>query len=61
MPGDYTFGTAKAEVMDIQAGNVDVLLPCETDWQTFTKGQPFNVPANASDLPNYTNKGQALC
>lgn len=48
MPGDYTFGTAEAEVMDIQAGNVDVLLPGETDWQTFTKGQSFNVPANAS-------------
>ena len=47
MPGDYEFGTEKAELMEILAGDLEVQLPGE-DWQTITGGQSFNVPANAS-------------
>ena len=48
MPGDYEFGTEAAEVMEIMAGKLEVLLPGETDWKNIQGGQSFDVPANAS-------------
>ncbi len=48
MPGEYKFGTEAAELMEITAGHVEVLLPESQDWQVITSGQSFNVPANAS-------------
>lgn len=47
MPGDYEFGTEQAELMEIMAGDLDVLLPGQTEWQPIVGGQSFNVPANA--------------
>ncbi len=47
LPGEYTFNTAAAEIMDIMAGELEVLLP-NADWQTICAGQSFHVPANAS-------------
>ncbi len=47
MPGDYEFGTDENELMEIMAGEVEVLLPGQTAWQTITGGQSFEVPANA--------------
>lgn len=47
LPGDYEFGTGVAEIMDILAGNLDVLLPGETAWKTIHAGESFNVPANS--------------
>ena len=46
MPGEYQFGTDENELMDIMAGEVDVLLPGKMDWQTIKAGQSFEVPAN---------------
>lgn len=48
MPGDYTFGTEKAELMEIMAGTLDYRLKDETEWHHIEAGQSFNVPANAS-------------
>jgi uncharacterized protein YaiE (UPF0345 family) len=47
LPGDYEFGTADAEIMEILAGTLDVLLPGSDVWVTFTGGQSFDVPAHA--------------
>jgi uncharacterized protein YaiE (UPF0345 family) len=47
-PGEFEFGTAQAEVMEILAGELDVLLPGQSEWQHFTGGTSFDVPANAS-------------
>lgn len=47
LPGDYDFGTDAAEVMEILAGEMEVLLPGETQWQTYQAGDSFNVPANS--------------
>ncbi len=44
MPGEYEFGTDTNELMEIQAGEMEVLLPGETDWQTFAAGDSFEVP-----------------
>ncbi|MEH6470025.1 MAG: pyrimidine/purine nucleoside phosphorylase [Halopseudomonas sp.] len=47
MPGEYELGTEQAELMEIMAGDLEVLLPGQTDWQHIVGGQEFNVPANA--------------
>ena len=46
-PGDYEFGTAEKEVMEILAGNLDVLLPSAGDWVTFKEGEVFEVQAQS--------------
>ncbi len=47
LPGEYTFNTADKELMEILEGNLQVLLPETTEWQTIKGGESFNVPANA--------------
>jgi uncharacterized protein YaiE (UPF0345 family) len=47
LPGEYTFNTADAEIMEIMAGELEVLLPGSDNWQTISAGQTFDVPANA--------------
>jgi uncharacterized protein YaiE (UPF0345 family) len=47
MPGDYEFGTEQAELMEILAGDLEVLLPGQSEWQHIVGGQAFDVPANA--------------
>ena len=48
MPGDFEFGTDQHELMEIQAGGMNVLLPNADDWITITGGESFEVPANSS-------------
>ncbi|QOG11858.1 pyrimidine/purine nucleoside phosphorylase [Arcobacter sp. FWKO B] len=48
MPDDYEFGTAEAEVMDILAGELDVLLPDSNEWKSIIAPASFEVPANSS-------------
>ena len=48
LPGEYEFNTGKREIMDIQQGDVDVLLPDESSWRHISAGQRFEVKANAS-------------
>ena len=47
LPGDYEFGTADKEIMEILGGDMDVLLPDSSEWGNFTEGQSFEVPANS--------------
>lgn len=47
MPGEYEFGTADKELMEILSGELLVLLPGETDWKQIVGGQAFEVAANA--------------
>ncbi|TFH75428.1 pyrimidine/purine nucleoside phosphorylase [Gammaproteobacteria bacterium LSUCC0112] len=48
MPGEYRFGTAKKEIMEILSGNVDILLPGEELWRKIAGGDSFEVPANSA-------------
>lgn len=48
MPGDYTFGTEKAELMEILAGSLTYKLSGSDNWQSVKGGESFNVPANSS-------------
>lgn len=47
LPGEYTFGTEDAEIMEMLAGEVEVLLPNETQWKSIPVGSSFKVPANS--------------
>jgi len=47
MPGEYEFGTDAAEEMEMLAGEMEVLLPGESEWKTFGGGDIFHVPANS--------------
>ena len=47
LPGDYEFGTDAAEVMEILAGDLEVLLPDETQWRRVQGDQSFEVPAKS--------------
>ncbi len=48
LPGDYTFDTEAAELMEVLAGKAEILLPGETQWKTYGADEDFNVPANSS-------------
>ena len=47
LPGEYTFGTNAAEIMEIMSGELDVKLPGE-EWKTLNTPETFNVGANTS-------------
>lgn len=47
MPGDYKFGTSEKELMEITAGDCEILLPGTSQWQTIKGGESFYVPANS--------------
>jgi len=47
MLGEYEFGTADKEIMEILAGKTEILLPNETEWKTCNAGESFEVPANS--------------
>lgn len=46
-PGDYEFGTEEKEIMEILAGELEILLPGEENRRSIQGGQSFEVPANA--------------
>lgn len=48
MPGEYNFNTGVAEIMEIMAGELTVLLPGSAEWTAIKGGQSFEVPANAN-------------
>jgi len=48
LPGDYEFNTGAAEVMELLNGEMKVLLPGASEWQAFSAGQSFRVPASSS-------------
>lgn len=47
LPGEYEFDTAEKEIMEILAGQLDILLPGETEWRTINGGESFEVPAHS--------------
>jgi len=47
LPGEYTFGTGAAELMEITSGELDVQLPDLNEWKSIKGGESFNVPANS--------------
>jgi len=48
LPGEYTFNTGAPEIMEIIAGDLEVLLPGTEQWQTIKDGEAFDVPGNSA-------------
>lgn len=47
LPGDYEFGTADKEIMEIIAGDLEVLMPGAGEWKKVKGGESFEVPAQS--------------
>lgn len=47
LPGEYEFGTDAAEIMEILAGELKVLLSNESEWRTVCGGETFRVAASS--------------
>jgi len=47
LPGEFEFGTADKELMEILSGELEVLLPGERTWKLIKGGQSFEVTANS--------------
>lgn len=47
LPGEYTFGTDSPEIMEILAGNLEVLLPGGGQWRKVKGGDSFEVPGKS--------------
>jgi purine/pyrimidine-nucleoside phosphorylase len=47
LPGEYEFSTGDKELMEILAGDLDVLLPGAAGWKAVKGGESFEVPAQA--------------
>jgi len=47
LPGEYEFSTASKEVVEILAGDLEVLLPGAKGWKTVKEGESFEVPAQS--------------
>ncbi|MGA1072401.1 MAG: pyrimidine/purine nucleoside phosphorylase [Pseudohongiellaceae bacterium] len=60
-PGEYEFGTAKREIMDIMSGALSVLLPGKSEWLNIVGGESFEVPANASFKVNVSAVTDYCC
>ena len=46
--GEYEFGTSQLEIMTVVSGALTVQLPGADDWQTYSAGTQFTVPADSS-------------
>jgi uncharacterized protein YaiE (UPF0345 family) len=59
--GEYEFGTSTHETMTVIEGELEALLPGQTNWQTFTAGQSFEVEANVTFKVKTGVKSSYLC
>ncbi|HSH13235.1 MAG TPA: pyrimidine/purine nucleoside phosphorylase [Desulfurivibrionaceae bacterium] len=61
LPGEYTFNTGAKELMEIQAGLLELQLPGETAWRTIKGGEAFEVPANSSFTMQVKEVSDYIC
>jgi len=61
LPGEYTFNTDAAEMMEILDGELAVLLPYAEQWQAIKGGESFDVPANAKFTVKVTAATDYCC
>lgn len=47
-PGEYTFDTNEAEIMEMMSGELEIRLPGETEFKVLNTPESFNVPANSA-------------
>jgi len=50
LPGDYEFETAEKEIVEVLAGDLEVLLPNESEWRKIGSGDVFEIPVDSKFL-----------
>lgn len=61
MIGEYEFATKEKELMEVIAGQLEVLLPNQSQWQIYKTGESFNVPANTNFKVNAVELTDYCC
>ncbi|WP_284643903.1 pyrimidine/purine nucleoside phosphorylase [Paenibacillus silviterrae] len=61
MPGEYEFGTDVKEIMEIQQGELKVLLPDQTEWLQISGSGEFTVPAGKKFKLEVTTVTDYIC
>ena len=59
--GSYTFDTGDREVIQMIAGEVEILLPAETVWKKVCAPDTFQVPSNSAFQIRTTGVAEYLC
>jgi uncharacterized protein YaiE (UPF0345 family) len=60
-PGVYEFSTGDREIMEILAGELEVMLPGATSWKKVSGGQSFDVPSNSKFTMNVKTLSDYCC
>lgn len=61
LPGEYEFGTAAAEIMEIVAGDMEVQFSGDDKWHTYKGGDSFSVDANSKFKLKVTTVADYCC
>lgn len=61
LPGEYEFGTADKEIMEVLGGEIKTLLPGKDTWETYKEGSSFEVPANSKFKMEITTVTDYCC
>ena len=61
LPGEYEFGTADKEVMEVLAGSLNVMLPGEQTFTVYKEGDAFTVLANSKFKLEVTEVADYCC
>ena len=61
LPGEYEFGTADKEIMQIESGEMEVQLEGAPEWRTYAAGTAFEVPAHSKFRVKITTIADYCC
>ncbi len=61
LPGEYTFDSDVAEIVEITKGEVEVLLPGDERWKKFTVGEVYKVPSNCTFRVRCSSITEYIC
>jgi len=61
LPGQYTFPVGDKEIVTVTAGEVSVLLPGTSAWETVATGEAFTVIANSEYQIKTEGISEYLC
>jgi len=61
MPGEYEFGTAAEELMEVLGGEMDICLPGEITFTSYKKGDSFVVSSNSKFKVVVKSYGDYCC